>query len=90
MTLGRARDRQDSLAEAPLHKLLRSLPCRRRPAGFPVRELVLFRSQLLPGGPLYTVLSAHRLGPPTQGEVPLAQPQQGTARLNGESALPDG
>jgi 2'-5' RNA ligase len=89
VTLGRARDAQDSLAEASLHKLLRSLPRRRRPAGFPVRELILFRSQLLPGGPLYTALSAHRLAPPTRGGT-LAEPHQGTERLIGEAAQPDG
>ncbi|GEM_PF-76234 len=63
LTLGRARDREHGVPVRQLQAVLRGLPHRRRPAGFPVRSLALFRSQLYPSGPIYTVLSEHALAP---------------------------
>lgn len=59
MTLARAQQRDDAEAAARIRAVLAALPRTRRPAGFPVRQIALFRSQLFPSGPLYTVLSEH-------------------------------
>ena len=64
VTLGRTRAHGTPLPEPLMRKSFRALPRRRRPAGFPARELVLFRSQLVASGPLYTALSVHRFAPP--------------------------
>ena len=63
VTLGRARG-TERIAPQRLQAAVQSLPQRRRPASFPVRQVVLFRSQLFPSGPLYTALSEHPLGSP--------------------------
>jgi 2'-5' RNA ligase len=62
VTLGRARERE-RIAPERLQAAVQALPQRRRPAGFPVRQVVLFRSQLFASGPLYTALSEHPLAP---------------------------
>ena len=67
ITLARARQRDDRELGPKVLGGIQSLPRRRRPAGFPVRGLVLFRSQLMKDGPLHTVLSEHAFAVGSRG-----------------------
>ncbi len=63
VTLGRVRERATLPIDSQLAPALRTLPKRQQPPAFSAREIALFRSQLLPSGPLYTAISTHSFAP---------------------------